>query len=63
MRNPGSSFGARKKGAGNVSFGVGNAITGEDVPFPQAPRSPGIRQPSALDPAAGKTFEVRCITI
>ena len=55
-RNQGSSFGARKKGAGvgvGGSFGVSNAITGSDIPFPQAPKSPGVRQPPAIDPLAG----------
>ena len=53
-RNQGSSFGARKRGAGNQSFGAANALYGTDMPVPQAPKSPGVRQPSGFDPAAGK---------
>ena len=53
VKTQGSSFGARKKGTGNQSYGVGNAIVGSEIPFNPAPRSPGVRQPSALDPAAG----------
>ena len=60
VRNQGSSFGARKRGAGNQSYGMANAIIGTDIPLPQAPKSPGVRQPSGFDPAAGKnTFKIQ----
>ena len=63
VRNQGSSFGARKRGAGNQSYGLANAILGSDIPLPQAPKSPGVRQPSGFDPAAGKsTFEERILS-
>ena len=44
----------QKIGAGNQSFGAANALYGTDMPVPQAPKSPGVRQPSGFDPAAGK---------